>query len=104
MAPTRWNEEELRRASDFWPARLLLESAALDVYGQLADDRLTAAALAERLSLDPRATEIFLDALVGLELLEKGGSRYSNSAAAARYLVPGSQDYLGHKLIAAYES
>jgi predicted O-methyltransferase YrrM len=99
-----WTPERIEQVADFWADRLVLESAALDVYGQLADGPLTADQLAEQLRLEPAATELFLDALVALELLLKDGREYSLSKDAARYLVPGSPDYMGHRLVAAQQN
>ncbi len=96
-----WTPDAFRDLADYWSARLVLESAALDIYGQLADGALSGPELAGLLDLDERATVLFLDALAALELLEKEGGRYRNSATAARYLDPRSPEYLGHGLIAA---
>jgi cyclopropane fatty-acyl-phospholipid synthase-like methyltransferase len=101
MAPNRWTPERFDDIADFWADRLVMESAALDIYGQLASGSLSAQEVAERLGLDAPAVHLFLDALTALELLNKRGHRYSNTEAAARYLVPGSPDYMGHRLIAA---
>ncbi len=104
MAPSEWTAEEFERIADSWPNRLVLESAALDVYGQLTDGPLSATQLAERLGLEPRAARLFFDALAALELLHKEEDRYSNSEAARRYLVEASPEYLGHSLIAGLDS
>jgi predicted O-methyltransferase YrrM len=96
-----WTPERLEQVADYWADRLVLESAVLDVYGRLADGPLGALVLADRLRLEPGATQLFLDALVALGLLLKDGRKYSNSEAAAHYLVPGSPDYMGHRLVAA---
>lgn len=101
MTSNDWTPERFDRIADFWAERLVLESAALDVYGELAEKPLAPEQLATRLKLDPRAALLFLDALAGLGLLTKTGRRYANSAAAERYLVPSSPDYLGHRLISA---
>lgn len=101
MPPNPWNPERFEQVADFWANRLILESAALDLYGLLADGPLGATEVAERLRLELGATQLFLDALTALDLLEKHGRKYSNSAAADRYLVPSSPDYLGHRLVEA---
>ncbi len=101
MTSNGWTPERFERIADFWADKLVLESAALDVYGQLAERPLGPEQLATRLRLDARATLLFLDALAGLGLLNKVGRRYVNSEVAERYLVPSSPDYLGHRLISA---
>jgi cyclopropane fatty-acyl-phospholipid synthase-like methyltransferase len=104
MAANRWMPERFDEIADFWANRLVMESAALDIYGQLAGGSLSAEEVAQRLGLEAQSTHLFLDALTGLGLLSKKGNRYSNSEAAARYLVPGLPDYIGHRLIAAQQS
>lgn len=101
MPPNPWTPERFEQVADYWADRLVLESAALDVYGQLAAGPLGALEVADRLRLEPGATQLFLDALVALDLLVKKGRTYSNSEAAERYLVPGSPDYIGHRLVTA---
>lgn len=101
MIPDKWTPERLGEAADYWSDRLVLEAAALDVAGQLAQGPLAADDLAERLGLEPRATLLFLDALTGLGLLKKGPDGYSNTEEAERFLVPDSLDYVGHALLAA---
>ncbi|UCC72493.1 MAG: methyltransferase domain-containing protein [Gemmatimonadota bacterium] len=104
MLPDSWTPERFEQVADYWADRLILESAALDIYGQLVEEPLGALELASRLRLEPGATQLFLDALVALDLLVKDGRKYSNGEAAARYLVPGAPDYLGHRLIAAQQN
>lgn len=101
MPSNVWNPERFEQVADYWADRLVLESAALDIYGQLTDGPLGALDVADRLRLEPGATQLFLDALVALDLLVKDGRKYSNSEAAERYLVRGSPDYIGHRLVAA---
>lgn len=101
MSSDNWTPDRLEKVADFMAARLVLEAAALDVFGRLDDGPLTAEEIAAVLGLQPRATLLFLDALAALGLLLKEGPRYENSEAAARYLVPDSPDYLGNQLVVA---
>jgi predicted O-methyltransferase YrrM len=101
MEPDRWSPERFDEIADYWPNRLVLESAALGLHKLLAEGPLSAEGVAGRLELEPRATILFLDALVAMGLLEKEKHRYSNSEASSRFLVPGSPDYVGHRLRAA---
>ncbi len=104
MTAISWTPERFHSLAEFWPTRLVLESVALNVYGELAERPLAAPELADRLGLEMRAATLFFDALAALELLHKKGERYVNCAAAKRYLVPGSADYVGHELIAAQDA
>lgn len=101
MPPIPWTPERFEQVADYWADRLVLESAALDIYGQLADEPLSALEVADRLRLEPGATQLFLDALVALDLLFKDGRKYLNTEEADRYLVRSSPDYIGHRLVAA---
>ncbi len=100
MSEFDWTAERLEEQSRFWSARVIMEAAALDVFGQLDAGPATADQLAERLGLDPRAARLFLDALAGLELLRTVDEGYANADAASRFLVPGRPEYVGHRLIA----
>jgi len=78
----------------FWSPRVMLTANNLRVFDQLTAPR-TAAEVAALIPADPRATEILLDALTGLELLKKSGKRYRNAALARKYLVKGCDEYMG---------
>lgn len=78
-------------------AKVLTVAAYLDIFDQLEAPR-PAAAVARRLSLDPRATEILLDALSATGWVRKSGRRYRNTPDASRFLVRGRPQYLGNNL------
>lgn len=103
----------------FQPSRVLLTAIELDIFNAIGDGA-TASEIATKVSADPRATEMLLNALVALEMLTKqprlpsphsakvqpsvrsAGSQASlsgaqdaifrNSPVAARYFVQGSPD------------
>ncbi len=54
--------------------------------------------IARRLGTDPRAMEMFLNALVSLRLLSKRANRYQNTSVASRYLVRGAAAYQGDRI------
>jgi SAM-dependent methyltransferase len=78
----------------FQVAKMLMVAVDLGVFDFLAEPK-SAVQTAAWLKADPRATGIFLNGLVGLELLDKNGDNFKNSALAARYLVQGSENYRG---------
>ena len=86
-------------ARGFMGSKALLVAAKLHLFDALEDGPLTGSQIRERLGLHPRAIPDFLDALVALDMLEREGdgpgARYANTPAAARYLVQGSEDYMG---------
>jgi (2Fe-2S) ferredoxin/predicted O-methyltransferase YrrM len=75
----------------FMPSRVILTALELDVFTALRDG-CNASELAKRISSDPRATEMLLNALVGLGLLQKGNGKFTNTAPTARFLSEGSRD------------
>lgn len=84
----------------YWSSRAILTAHELGVFTALGGDRLTSAALAERIGCPPRSAGLLANALVGLGLLTKADGRFANTAFAAGHLVRGQGDdltgYLGH--------
>lgn len=75
----------------FQSSRIVLSAIELDVFSAVGQSA-SSADVAKRIGTDPRATEMLLNALVALELLEKKNSSFTNSAVSARYLMEGSPD------------
>jgi (2Fe-2S) ferredoxin/predicted O-methyltransferase YrrM len=75
----------------FMPSRVILTALELDVFTALGDG-CDAKELAKRISSDSRATEMLLNALVSLGLLQKENGTFTNTAPAARFFVEGSRD------------
>lgn len=75
----------------FQASRIILTAVELDLFTAVGQ-KSSAAEVAKRLSLDPRATEMLLNALVALNLLEKHQDKFSNSAVSSRYLIEGARD------------
>jgi 2-polyprenyl-3-methyl-5-hydroxy-6-metoxy-1,4-benzoquinol methylase len=87
--------QELRRMwGGFWPARVLLTANNLGIFDYLKSPK-TAAEIAGILRTDKRAAEILLDAVTGLGLLKKSGSRYKNGSIAKNFLTKDSPYYQG---------
>lgn len=87
--------EHLREmATAFQRSRVLLTAYELGVFSALGDGTKSAAEVASELGSDERATDRLMNALCALGLLRKKGGRFSNSAAAARYLVRGKPEYM----------
>lgn len=80
-------EKILSLTRGYWPAKAVLVAARLDVFSTLHRSGKRAEEVARRLNLDARATELLLNALVGLGFLRKSGERFSNTAHAERFLV-----------------
>lgn len=78
-------------------AKALSTAAYLELFAE-TDRPRSAAEIARSRGLDPRATEILLDALTAMEVLVKRGGCYRNTAMARRHLVPGRHGYFGDNL------
>jgi len=73
----KWSVEQiLEAARSFQVSRLILSAAELDLFGLLGKEPRSSREVAQSFGLDLRATNIFLDALAGLGLLEKGDLGY----------------------------
>ncbi len=84
-------DDLLQTIRSFQESRVLLTAIELDVFsavGQGADS----ARIARKLGTDRRATEMLLNALAALGVLDKQNGVFRNSPAAARYLAEGSPD------------
>ena len=75
----------------FMPSRAVLTALELDVFTAVASGA-SAEQVAQTIHADPRATEMLLNALVSLKLLDKKEGRFFNTVAAARFFCEGSRD------------
>lgn len=75
----------------FMPSRTLLTALELDLFTAVGAGS-SAEQVARKIRADPRATEILLNALASLKLLEKRDSSFSNAAASTRFFAAGSRD------------
>ncbi|MEU1752761.1 methyltransferase [Micromonospora matsumotoense] len=79
----------------YFRTKALQSAVELGVFDLLADGPATVETIQEKLAVQHRLTRDFLDALVGLGLLEHDGTEYRNSELAAEFLVTGQPTYLG---------
>jgi (2Fe-2S) ferredoxin/precorrin-6B methylase 2 len=80
--------EQLRAFRD---SRVLLTAVELDVFTAVGDGG-TGEEVAEKRDLDPRATDMLLNALVALGVLNKKEGHFENTPLSSRFLVAGSSD------------
>jgi len=85
----------LRQISSFTASRIILTANNFRIFDHLASPGKTAQALTKEISADERATELLLDSLVAIGLLQKRKDRYKNSPLTSRYLVSGRPEYQG---------
>ena len=74
----------------YWGSQTLLTANRINLFDALADGPSSGQAIAERLELDSRATELLLNACVSLGLCEKEAGKFSNSLSSATFLVTSS--------------
>ncbi len=75
----------------FQPSRVLLTAIELDIFTAIGAGA-AAAEVAAKISADPRATGMLLNALVALDMLTKRDGIFQNSPISARYFTAGSRD------------
>lgn len=75
----------------FMPSRAILTALELDVFTAIGDGG-TVKQIAAKIQSAVRATEMLLNALVSLNLLEKHDGVYRNTPVAARFFVEGTPD------------
>lgn len=74
--------------------KICFAAIELDVFSALMQ-ATSAAELAQARGWHAVNTGFFLDALAGMQLLQKDGDRYQNTRPAAQYLVRGKGRYMG---------
>lgn len=79
----------------FQESRVLLTAIELDVFAAV-EGGATADDVAQRLGLEPRATEMLLNALAAMELLSKRDGRFSNQPVANELLSPNARQAMLH--------
>lgn len=82
----------------FWDAQTLLTANRLNLFALLAEQGMSASALAAKLPADERALTLLLRALVAMELLTLDNGVYANTPDTAAFLVPGGPGYLGNAI------
>ena len=87
--------ELMRLAGGHVEARLTQTALELAIFDALESSAATAEAVANRLKLEPMATELLLNSLASLELLHKQEEYFSLTEAAAKYLLKSSPQYVG---------
>jgi len=87
--------EVMRLAGGHVEARLTQTALELAIFDALEDSAATAEVVANRLKLEPKATELLLNALVALELLHKGKDHFFLTETARKYLLTSSPQYAG---------
>ncbi len=75
----------------FMPSRAVLTALELDIFSA-AGEGASSDQVAASIGGDPRGTEMLLNCLVALKLLEKSNGTFRNTALSRRFFVQGSPD------------
>ena len=78
----------------FRQSKAMFTAVSLGVFDALATGPKSLQVLADELRANPDALERLFDACVGLQLLDRDGRNYKNTAAASTYLCKNSADRL----------
>jgi SAM-dependent methyltransferase len=80
----------------YWQACTLHAAVKVDIFSAIEAGASSAAAVADKLGTDPRATAMLLGALAAMGLTVKDGDTFCNSEESRRFLVRSSPDYVGY--------
>ena len=84
---------------NYWNSGVLRAAIKLDLFFLLDKKQLSPDEVSLHLKAkNPRFVQAFLDAGVVLELLDKEGDKFKNSAMSTEFMVPGQQKYLGNHM------
>ena len=86
-------------ASGHVEARIVQTAVELEIFDALADSDRDAESVAQAKALNPRATELLLNALTALQLLQKTANQFSLVPASRSYLLRSSPHFLGGMIL-----
>lgn len=92
-------EQIVRLGNRFSDAKALLTAVDLDLFGVLQDNPGTAEEIRTRLDVAGRGLSDLLHLLAALGLLDFEDGRFANTPSAAKYLIRGTDDYIGGFLL-----
>lgn len=78
-----------------WATCALFSAIELEIFGPIKEGQKTASAIAQKLKLNEKGVGVLLDALVGMQVLEKKDGSYTLTDTAELYLLKSSPLYLG---------
>jgi len=87
-------EDIHRIATAFMQSRILLTAVELDLFTSISKDNLPSEIIAKRLGTGKKATDKLLNALCAIGLVSKKKNLFSNTPAAAKFLIKGKKEYM----------
>jgi len=95
----RWDARKLLETSGYcWQSFTLQAGVKLEIFAAIGDSAAKVADLAKKLDADPRGLTMLLNALAAMGLVHKRADSYENSEDGKRFLVKGSEEYVGHMI------
>lgn len=88
----------MRLATSYWDSQTFLTANRIGLFDVLSSGPMDATRIAAALDTRPRPTRLFLNACVGLGLLERDGTTYSNAPASRTFMTRDSKAYLGNAI------
>ena len=79
----------------YMSSRIFLTALELNLFETIGMKQVHVLQISKQLETDPRATEVLLNALVGLGILEKKEDLFSNTKYIIDFLISGKPDYMG---------
>lgn len=92
-------ERTLELGYSFFKSKVLLTAVRLDVFNVIGETGLSAGDLSAKINSNVCATEIFLDAMVSLDLLQKDNVKYCNTEEGKEIFINGRDRYIGDIVI-----
>ena len=85
--------------SSFWESKIILAGNNLGIFEFIGTDSHTALEISKGLALASRASEILLNSMVAIGLLNKQDGKYSNTDISKKALLKTSDEYVGNVLM-----
>ncbi|MGR3316905.1 MAG: methyltransferase [Candidatus Anammoxibacter sp.] len=83
----------------YWKSQVLIVAVEFNIFTLLHKTELSTSAICRQIKTDKRATEMLLNALVGLRLLSKKGDLFRNNSISNMFLVEKQPCYQGDRIL-----
>jgi 2-polyprenyl-3-methyl-5-hydroxy-6-metoxy-1,4-benzoquinol methylase len=85
-------------ASAFQQSKCLLTACELEVFSIIGNDQKSSKEVAIESGVDEKAMDKLLNALCGMQLLNKNGYKFQNTKGTRRFLVKDRPEYIGNMM------
>lgn len=91
----RYRNKALDTGYVFFNAKALMTAVKLDVFNRIGNGGKSSKELARTMGTSAHGTELLLNALAGMEFLDKKGRRFSNTRCGREIFLEGKELYVG---------